>query len=138
MLGKSSKSSSKRVHFNSSCRPAACNFTKNNVLDKHYSRIWFNFWEHPFQGKVSSGCFCNAFSYQFFFQTLHKIEIENYKNYNKMKLRLKLKFVNNNLCLGSRYGFFYKLYKLTCRSLCQTQFDVTDIILVSLLNFEQI
>ena len=55
-----------------------------------------------------------------------------------MKLRLKLKFVNNKLCLGTRYGFFYKLYKFTCRSLRQTRFAVTDIILVSFLNFERI
>ena len=55
------------------------------------------------------------------------------RNYNKMELRLKLKF-NNELC----YGFFYKLYKFTCRSLRQTRFAVTDIILVSFSNFERI
>ena len=67
-----------------------------------------------------------------------KIDGKQNKNYNKMKLRLKLKFVNNKLCLGTRYGFFYKLYKFTCRSLRQTRFAVTDIILVSFLNFERI
>ena len=55
-----------------------------------------------------------------------------------MKLRLKLKFVNNKLFLGTCYAFFYKLYKFTCRSLRQTRFAVTDIILVSFLNFKQI
>ena len=42
---------------------------------------------------------------------IKKIARKQNKNYNKMKLRLKLKFVNNKLCLGTRYGFFYKLYK---------------------------
>ena len=70
---------------------------------------------------------------------IKKIARKQNKNYNKMKLRLKLKFVvNNKLCLGTRYGFFYKLYKFTCRSLRQTRFAVTDIILVSFLNFERI
>ena len=53
-----------------------------------------------------------------------------------MKLRLKLKFVDNKLFLDTRYGFFYILHKFTCRSLRQPQFAVTDIILVSFLNFE--
>ena len=55
-----------------------------------------------------------------------------------MKLRLKLKFVDNKLFLDTRYGFFYILHKFTCRSLRQPQFGVTEIILVSFLNFEQI
>ena len=59
------------------------------------------------------------------------------RNYNKMELRLKLKF-NNELCFGIHYGFFYKLYKFTCRSLRQTRFAVTDNILVSFSNFERI
>ena len=69
---------------------------------------------------------------------IKKIARKQNKKYNKMKLRLKLKFVNNKLCFGTRYVFFYKLYKFTCRSLRQIRFAVTDIILVSFLNFEQI
>ena len=55
-----------------------------------------------------------------------------------MKLRLKLKFVNNKHFSGTRYGFLYNLCKFTYRSLRQTWFLVTDIILVRFLNFEQI
>ena len=51
---------------------------------------------------------------------------------------MKLKFVNNKLFLGTHYGFFHKLYKFNCRNLRQIRFAVTDIILVSFLNFEQI
>ena len=66
---------------------------------------------------------------------IKKIARKQNKNYNKIKLRLKLKFVNNKLCLGTHYSFFYKF---TCPSLRQTRFAVTDIILVSFLNFERI
>ena len=69
---------------------------------------------------------------------IKKIARKQNKNYNKMKLRLKLKFVNNKLCLGTRYDLFYKLYKFTHRSLRQTRFAVTYIILVNFLNFERI
>ena len=50
---------------------------------------------------------------------IKKIARKYKKNYNKMKLRLKLKFVNKKLCLTTCYGFFYKLYKFTCRTLRQ-------------------
>ena len=53
---------------------------------------------------------------------IKKIARKQNKNYNKMKLRLKLKFVNNKLRLDIRYGCFYKLYKFTCQSLRQTHF----------------
>ena len=69
---------------------------------------------------------------------IKKIARKQNKNYNKMKLSLKMTFVNNKLFLGARYGFFYKLYKFTCRSLRQTRFPVTDINLVSFVTVEQI
>ena len=43
------------------------------------------------------------------------------KNNTQIKLRLKSKFVKYKCCLGTRCGFYYKLYKFTCRSLNQTR-----------------
>ena len=133
---------------------AACNFTENDIIYKHYSSILFNLQENLFQRKDISGCFRNNLSYRLYFSNttkwlsqkmgkyirllIKKIAGKQNKIYNKMKLRLKLKFVNNKLCPGTRYGFFYKLYKFVCRSLRQTRFGVTDNILVNFLNFEQI
>ena len=82
--------------------------------------------EHVFQRKDFSDCFRITLSILFFKH--HEMAVSNNK----------LKFVNNKLCLGTRYGFFNKLYKFTCRSLRQARFAVTDIILVNFLNFERI
>ena len=51
-----------------------------------------------------------------------KIEIEltsniSYFTFPKWGKGLKLKFLNYKLCFGTRCGFFFRLYKLTCEVL---------------------
>ena len=43
------------------------------------------------------------------------------QNKNNNQIKLRLKFVKYKRYLGTRCGFFYKLYKFTCRSLNQTR-----------------